>query len=913
MKNIITTLTALFLAIGATTSAQPGTLDPTFSTDGKVTTVFGTPFSDYGQSVVIQPDGKVLVAGESNNGTDTDFALARYDTYGTLDIGFGVYGKVTTDFGTGDDFGTSVIIDPDGKILVAGYTYNGTNADFALARYNPEGTVDYSFGVNGKVTTDFGTGYDEGWSVTIQPDGKIVVAGYSENGTDTDFAIARYNADGTLDNSFSIDGKVTTAFGAGDDYGTSVTIDPDGKVLVAGYTYNGTNADFAVARYNPDGTLDNSFSVDGKVTTAFGAGDDVGNSVAIQLDGKIVVAGSAYNGSDLDQAVARYNPDGTMDNSFGVEGKVTTDFGTGDDVGNSVAIQPDGKIVVAGSAYNGSDHDLAMARYNPDGTLDNSFDADGKMTTDFGTGNDTGRSVAIRPGGKIVVAGYAYNGSDNDFALARCNADGTLDNGFSLDGKATTDFGTGAAEGYSVAIQPDGKVLVAGYSLNGNSWDFALARYNMDGALDNSFGVDGRVTTDFGIGGHFGRSVTIQPDGKILVAGYAWVGSNRDFALARYNTDGNLDNSFGVDGKVTTDLGTPDDYGYSVAIQPDGQIIVAGYTDNGTDYDFAVARYITEGTLDNSFGVGGKVTTDFGAGNDYGWSVAIQPDGKIIVAGESYNGTDVDFTLVRYTTDGSLDIGFGVNGKVTTDFGTGYDNGRSVVIQPDGRIVVAGYSAGNFALARYNTDGTLDNSFGVDGKVTTTFGTPNDFGRSVAIQPDGKIVVAGYAYVVIDRDFALSRYTTDGTLDNSFGVDGKVTTDFGTNDYGQSVAIEPDGKIVMAGYSYDGSNDHFAVARYLSGLNVGMIEFSLANNAPLIYPNPIDEHVTLEYTLRNDETITIHMVDMQGKIVETFIERQIQPAGEHRQSIDLPEALPSGTYLIAISSPKGKLTVQVVK
>jgi uncharacterized delta-60 repeat protein len=495
---------------------------------------------------------------------------------------------------------------------------------------------------------------------------------------------------------------------------------------------------------------------------------------------------------------------------------------------------------------------------------------------------------------------------------------GNLDGDFDADGKVTTDFGTGDDLGQSVAVQPDGRIVVAGSASNGTNKDFAVARYNMDGTLDNSFSFDGKVTAPFGTSDDIGQSVAVQPNGKILVAGYSNNGTDNDFAIARYNADGNLDNSFSVDGKVTTAIGMGDDRGQSVAIQPDGRIVVAGYAHNGVDQDFALARYNTDGTLDNSFSADGKVSTDFGMGHDHGRSVAIQPDGKILVAGYANNGTDDDFALARYNTDGTLDNSFSADGKVTTSFGTDDNYGTSVAIQPDGKIIVTGFSFigtdSDFALARYNVDGSLDNSFSVDGKVTTAFGTGGDVGYSVAIQPDGKIVVAGFSLIGTDGDFALARYNMDGTLDNSFSIDGKVTTTFGTGvDRGNSVAIQPDGRIVVAGYAYIGAEPDFAVARYISGLNIGVIEFSNANNAPLIYPNPIKEHATLEYTLQKAETISIHLIDMRGKTIETFIERQVQPAGEHRLSIDLPEALPSGTYLIAISSPKGKLTVQVVK
>jgi uncharacterized delta-60 repeat protein len=491
---------------------------------------------------------------------------------------------------------------------------------------------------------------------------------------------------------------------------------------------------------------------------------------------------------------------------------------------------------------------------------------------------------------------------------------GSLDSDFDGDGKVTTDFGSNYDQGYSVVIQPDGKILVAGES----NHDFALVRYNTDGSLDNGFGAGGKVTTDFGTFYDVGRSVVIQPDGKIVVAGTAGIGTPAELAVARYNTDGTLDTSFSADGKVTTTFGTDGDYGFAVAIQSNGKIVVAGTANITTDAEFAVVRYNMDGTLDNNFGVGGVVTTDFGSGYDLGRTVTIQPDGKIAVAGDSQVGTEQDFAIARYNTDGTLDSSFGVDGKATTDFGAGDAVVLSITTQTNGKIIVGGYTDNgtdyDFAIARYNSDGSLDNSFGVNGKVTTAFGMGDDFAESVVLQPDGKIVASGASHNGTDLDFAIARYNSDGTLDNSFGVGGKATTDFGTGeDQGWSVAIQPNGRIIVAGYATIGAGTDFAVARYISGLDIGVIEFSLINNAPLIYPNPIQDHATLKYTLQTAETITIQLLDMQGKAVQTFVEGQHQAAGEHQQSIELAEALPAGGYLIAISSPKGRFTVQVVK
>ncbi|MDO8750984.1 MAG: hypothetical protein Q7K03_07560 [Dehalococcoidia bacterium] len=391
-------------------------------------------------------------------------------------------------------------------------------------------------------------------------------------------------------------------------------------------------------------------------------------------------------------------------------------------------------------------------------------------------------------------------------------APGDLDTTFDTDGKLTTNFG-GSDIGYSVAIQGDGRIVVAGYSDVGGTYDFALARYNANGTLDTTFDADGKLTTDFG-GNDAGYSVAIQGDGKIVVAGETYLASAYNFALARYNTDGSLDTSFDADGRVTTNFGG-DDIGKSVAIQSDGRIVVAGYSNVGGTYDFALARYNANGSLDTSFDADGKVTTDFG-GNNFGQSVAIQSDGRIVAAGRSGAFPNYDSALARYNADGSLDASFNTGGKVTTDFG-GNDFGYSVAIQGDGRIVVAGHSdvggTADFAVARYNADGTLDTTFDADGKVTTDFGG-NNFGQSVAIQSNGKIVVAGYSGEGVAYDFAVARYNADGSLTTSFGAGGKVTTDFGGYDIGQSVAIQSNGKIVVAGYSGDGVAYDFAVARY---------------------------------------------------------------------------------------------------
>ena len=382
-----------------------------------------------------------------------------------------------------------------------------------------------------------------------------------------------------------------------------------------------------------------------------------------------------------------------------------------------------------------------------------------------------GYSVTVQADGKIVVAGYGVRATTTgtDFAVVRYNTDGSLDTGFGPDGTGTilTSVGTGLSSdiAYSVTVQTDGKIVVAGYGEGSGGQDFALVRYNADGSLDTGFGPDGtgKILTPISAGtaSDQGNSVTLQADGKIVVVGSGW-GNGQDFAAVRYNTDGSLDTGFGPDGtgKILTPVGvgTSNDAGYSVTVQADGKILVAGYGQgSGTGYDFALVRYNTNGTLDTGFGpdATGKILTPVGAdtASDFAYNVTFQADGKILVAGEGMSSGSQDFTLVRYNADGSLDTGFGPDGtgKILTPVSdrTAEDIAKSITVQADGKIVVAGYGIGSgtgydFAVVRYNADGSLD----------TTFNLQSSLGGTVAFTENG-------AAVILDSDVILSDAELD--------------------------------------------------------------------------------------------------------------------------------------------------------
>jgi len=446
---------------------------------------------------------------------------------------------------------------------------------------------------------------------------------------------------------------------------------------------------------------------------------------------------------------------------------------------------------------------------------------------------------------------------------------GSLDLSFGGTGIVTTDMAGSSDEGKSVAIQADGKIVVAGSSNNGSDYDFALVRYNADGTLDTTFGSSGKVITPIGSSDDEAHSVTIQIDGKIVVAGSSNNGSDYDFALVRYNTDGTLDNTFGINGKVITPVGSYHDRAFALVIQTNGKIVAVGYSYDGAPADFTAIRYNSDGTLDSTFGTGGIVTTPVCSLYDAAQAVAIQTDGKIVAAGGSDNGSDYDFALVRYNTDGTLDNTFGTDGIVITDIGS-IDYAIAMVIQVDEKIVLAGYSYIDIAVVRYNTDGTLDNTFGTGGQVITPVGGYSDAAQAVAMQTDGKIVAAGGSSNGSDFDISLVRYNTNGTLDTTFGTGGIVITPVGDSwDEASAVAIQTNGKIVVAGKSDNGSNNDFAVLRYMGVVN-NIPEIKGSDNF-VVFPNPTDNNFTIEAYISADNKGIIKIYGLKGKLIKEFV------------------------------------------
>lgn len=406
---------------------------------------------------------------------------------------------------------------------------------------------------------------------------------------------------------------------------------------------------------------------------------------------------------------------------------------------------------------------------------------------------------------------------------------GAVDTSFA-GGINVTPVGIGEDYAHAVAVQADGAVLVAGSSASNTGTDFGVVRYGRDGGLDTTFGNGGKVATAVasGNGSDEAYAVAVQPDGKILVAGNADMGngaSGLDFALARYNVDGTLDNTFGNGGKVTTAISASTDRAYAILLQPDGRIVLGGDSNqvpNG--FDFALVRYNTDGSLDATFGNGGIVTTPIAA---LGARDSIYALTSQTVNGESRIvavGGEGDFVVARYTMTGALDAGFGNGGTVRGLFGGIIGAARGVIVTDDGKLVVAGHSGNDHALVRLLPDGVLDVSFGTAGRSVVAVSAINfDEVTGLVQQADGKLVTAGWANAgnSSSGDYVITRFTVDGTLDESFDNDGIVITPVAPgikSDKAQAITLQADDRVptvrsIVAGSRNDNNND-FAVVRY---------------------------------------------------------------------------------------------------
>ncbi len=409
--------------------------------------------------------------------------------------------------------------------------------------------------------------------------------------------------------------------------------------------------------------------------------------------------------------------------------------------------------------------------------------------------------------------------------------DGELDLSFGTDGKTIISFGSSPilnplahephpnSKPSAMAIQADGKILLAGQNfftkdLSRTDTDFSLIRYNRNGTHDGNFGNLGKITTGFPGVNDSAKALTIQADGKIVVAGFMTTISpnnplNQDFGIVRYLADGNADASFGQGGIVLTDFSGKTDSALAISLQPDGHLFVAGVSTSTDKKDsLALARYNNDGSLDSSFGSGGKVSSEFAGRISL---IRFQADGKFVVAGSTTNS---DFTLARYQADGSPDKAFGVDGIITTAFSAAYAVVNDLIFTPQGQLIAVGTAGSDplfldtadIAMVRYQANGSIDENFGSQGIVNLDFADQYELGNAVVVQPDGNIIVGGFIgqyplFFSLDLgDFLLLRLTPNGQLDPGFGEAGVIKTDFGREDQAFVMSLQKDGRLLVGGY-----------------------------------------------------------------------------------------------------------------
>jgi len=505
---------------------------------------------------------------------------------------------------------------------------------------------------------------------------------------------------------------------------------------------------------------------------------------------------------------------------------------------------------------------------------------------------------------------------------------GSLDPSFGGgDGRVTTQFFADKhSQGFAIASQADGKIVVSGYTqVSGGGGHAIVARYLEDGTLDNSFNGSGKLIITVPDAYSYSYAVTVQPDGKIIVVVIGSELQEENLNVFRFLSDGSPDINFDGDGRAITAVGAKYMGATAVTLQNDGKILVGGYVgfDQDTFDSFFITRYLPNGSPDQSFDGDGVVITRVGNAYTYVNSLMIQPDGKILASGyASFNGYNA-FTVARYLNNGILDHSFSGDGIAIAEFGDGEDEGTGAALQPDGKIIMGGYAhsevtgAISFAAARFNPDGTLDNNFSGDGMTIIDVTPYANQPRNMLLQPDGKIVLGGYANISLSggSDMALVRLNENGIPDFTFDGDGVAVFEDGPDLSGEvhDLTLQPDGKIVATGYLRNAGINAIAVARFITGLSVSTHDENQPVTNVALYPNPVTEQVIVKYELEKNDKIAVSLCDMQGRTLQQLMPSTERKVGEHVEQLKMDRSFVPGSYILKMEGRDWSKGMVIIK
>lgn len=785
-------------------------LDPSFGNGGIVQTGFPDSAYNSGRGVALQPDGRTLFTGLTESADIGRFAVSRLTLNGRKDASFGRDGTTLVTFdGQLSARSNAVMVQPNGRVVAAGMAFAPqTNvAEFAMARLLPNGQLDSTFGNGGRAPLLSIPGRsNQLMTLAMQPDGKILAGGRSSHQSFPDVcAIVRVNTDGSPDMTFGSGGVLTFegSFASSQDFVSGIALQSDGRILAAIQTSGDA---YLVVRILPGGVLDDSFGIGGRLTVDLPGFGDVAYDVAVRPDNRIVVTGTmqSLNLAETDAFVAQFDAAGNPDPTFGAGGLARVD-GTFFELPWSVELAPSGQVTIGGIASDGDMNMNFAARLTANGALDPAYGTGGVSLLQIPEGALV-YAFAVHPSGYSVTCGDARGASAIDTHLVRRTPAGLADPTFDFDGFATIDVLAPGDDAISRVIAlPDGKILAFGRT-RGTDSDFenSIVRYRPDGSLDAQFAQGGRLSLRSSPI-RAPQDMAVQPDGKIVVCGTASAPvEGYVIQVERYFANGGRDIRFGQGGLATVFLS----YGCcldapSIAVALDGRISLVGHLfSNGTE-DAYIARLTSLGRLDRSFS-GGLVTVD--TGNDEVFSeLALQVDGSVVAVGRWFIFGTIGAAPVamRFQSNGQPDPLFGANGISVLELPSQTFSMSSVLVQPDGKTVIAGGYANaelegfNSYLLRLGANGLPDPTFGQMGLATYVLGESSS-ASAVRRLVDGRFVfagsAAGQAYV--------ARASAIGVLDPTFGVGGVAVVGFGNGSFAgfADLVVQPtDGRIVAAG------------------------------------------------------------------------------------------------------------------